>query len=167
MITIDVVACTGGSLVLFTYALLAYYLFAASESNSNLLMAPFKNCMCVWTVLCFFSAAASVILFLTVREYEGVSVDALAIFLFSAASWAPLAVLDVKYRKPCTLSLLGLCMLATPCAWVVFFVSGPPVTFINFVLFMWSFTHHAIFDSWIWFALYIEQRNCPPLRTRV
>jgi len=158
MITIDIVACGGGAFYLFAHALLACYLCTAHEKNKNLVTGPFESWICCWTVLCFFSAVASVALFLEVREYEGASVHALGIFLGSASFWPALTILDIKYRNACTLSLLGLCMLATPCAWVAFFISGPTMTLLNLLMFMWTVTHHAIFDSCIWFAIYVEQR---------
>ena len=165
---LDIVACVGGSFVLFTYLILMCYLYIIREDQRkmDLILGPFKTWMCCWTVLCFITTSASVLLFLEVSKDPKVSaVGALVAFLCSATCVSPLIILDVKYHNVCTISLLGICMVATPCAWLVFFASGPVPTAFTSVLFIWSFVHHALFDSSLWFAYYLDTRSFYPTRT--
>ena len=161
MNSLDFVACVGGGIVLLTYALLMCYLQKAEEKKKDLIIGPFKHWLGCWTVLCFISAGCSVALYLEISKDPNEAVAAtLGAFLSSAALWAPLTILDVERRSTCSILFLGLSMLATPCAWLVFFATGPAPTFLSCILFTWTFAHHLLFDSWIWFAIYLDRRSC-------
>ena len=58
MLTLDVVACVGGSVVLLTYAALMCYLRGLDDAKKKLIVGPFQHFLHLWTVLCFLSAAA-------------------------------------------------------------------------------------------------------------
>jgi len=159
MRTIDLVACVGGGIVLLTYLLLMCYMRNAAHDKVDLIVGAFKHCLNCWTVFCFITAACSVVLYIeTSKEPNNASVEALVVFLCSTAFVSPLILLDVELRSCCTISFLGICMLATPCAWLVFFATGPSPSFMSCILFIWSFAHHVLFDSWIWFATYLDNR---------
>jgi len=165
---LDIVACIGGGFVLFTYLILMCYFYTIREdqNKTDLILGPFKTWMRCWTVLCTITAAVSVLLFLEVSKEPKVgAVGALAAFLCSAICFSPLVILDVKYRNACSLFLLAMCMITTPCAWLAFFASGPTPNAFTCALFLWSFAHHALFDSWLWFAVYLDNRSCTTTRT--
>ena len=160
MWSLDVVAGVGGSVVLLTYAVLMCYLRGLDDAKNKLIVGPFQHFLHCWTVLCFLSAAASVALYIEISQApHPATVWSLGVFLLSAASWVPLTILDVEVRSAGTVCLIGICMLVTSCAWLFLLTTGPSPNFVSCALFAWTFSHHVVFDSWLWYAIYLDNRS--------
>jgi hypothetical protein len=153
----------GGAIVLCTYVALWFYLKHPRRTpyTKSMIIGPLKYALAWWVVFSLGTAALSVWLAVELTDQGSASDAAFFVFLTSMALWAPLVVLDahMDYDNDCILAALWVCMVATPCAWLVFFIDGPSPSAAALTAFAWTFSHHALVDSWWWFEHYLCKRT--------